>query len=98
MIAQIAQMIVDCCRDCGVEPEMVLSKSKTYKASTLRHSLIYYLHTQCGLSANKLSRILGVSPRRIYSSAENIRHRLMYEKSFRAEYDAILQSIKRRHN
>lgn len=93
MIKEIAQMIVDCCADCGVSPDLVLSKSKTYKASTLRHVIIYYLHTERGVSANRLSKILGVSPRRIYSSAENIRHRLMYEKNFIAEYNDILRSI-----
>jgi hypothetical protein len=94
MIKEIAKLIVDCCAANNVDAELVLSKSKQYKAATMRHVLIYYLHTEKGISANRLSRVLGISCRRIYSSAETIRHRLTFEKNFLSEYNNLLSCVK----
>jgi chromosomal replication initiation ATPase DnaA len=86
MINEVAQVVLNVCQHYKVSPQAVLNKCFRKKESLARKVIIYYLHSECGISLNHLAKYFGLNSRTVARGNMIIRHSLKYEKGFLADY------------
>jgi chromosomal replication initiation ATPase DnaA len=88
---EIASVIFRVCEFYNVELEQLFNYRYKGKPTNARYIVIYRLHTELGYSLSRLSKMFGITIRRISTANEVIKHRLKFEPKFREEYNLIFE-------
>jgi chromosomal replication initiation ATPase DnaA len=91
----IASVVLTFCNELNVDSDtLLLSRGGKRSVSDARFMILYYLHTECGMSCAVLGRMFGRTRRMVIYSITLTRHRLKNEKALYNTYSSIVSKIK----